>query len=130
MLAQSTSPGYNGAVEFGKQKTKDDMDEMKVRVNMLVTALSIIFFARSRDIIMIMVNTALLVASLILKEPTTIQLISIVISPIRMLQKLVFLVGVILDRLLIDKAKDDNVTTAFLKMIKYGMMSFFLLGTL
>jgi hypothetical protein len=106
------------------------MDEMKVRVNMLVTALSIIFFARSRDIIMIMVNTALLVASLILKEPTTIQLISIVISPIRMLQKLVFLVGVILDRLLIDKAKDDNVTTAFLKMIKYGMMSFFLLGTL
>jgi hypothetical protein len=47
-----------------------------------------------------------------------------------MLQKLVFLVGVILDRLLIDKAKDDNVTTAFLKMIKYGMMSFFLLGTL
>lgn len=129
MLAASSSPGFVNAIDTEKTKIKERLEESKYKVNSIICLTSIIFYAYSKSFLAMIVNMVILVVSAIVNDSTFSQLVVIMFSPIKYLQKAVFGLSILFDRYLVNEMKDDQVITVVIKACKYSVAAILLITT-
>lgn len=130
ILAQSSSPGFQPAVESERTKMKKKLDDTKMRVNTFIIGVSLLSYGKDRNIIMVIVNVCLVVVSMMVQDVFVMQTLTVMLAPITLMQKLAFSLAGIIDQLIIDKMKETDVLTYALKACKYAVLSVFFISTL
>jgi len=129
MLAEATHVSYKQAVDAGKKKVYEKIDKTTIRSLNLVNCANILAFLSMRNVFMAIVNLVIIIVSTIVKDKYLSQIMVVVFSPMRVVQKLVFCVGLSFDHFIIADIKQDEMIYMVLKACKYITMGIFLIGT-
>lgn len=129
LVAAAANPSFTNAVEKVKQDTKERIEESKFKANNIISMSSIMYFIYRKDVVLSVMNAVLVAISFIIGDNTTLQYGTILFSPLKVVQKIVFMTGNLIDKFLIDELKEDQYVMIIMKAIKYILMGVMLIGT-
>lgn len=123
VLSQSAYPGFNAAIREAKTKVDEKKERAQITISMAIVLISAVAHSINRSGMMMAMSIACAIAIVALDDKTLAYYIGIGVAPLGVVQKIVFVLGRLVDEFIVSNIKMSDRTFVVIKGVQYVILA-------